>query len=285
MTGVLEAKSELFHLCMEVEETGEAPPTLENVLALIFEEVINESTSTTGSDSQETRRRVLRSTDRSDVPHRRALRADHLPHNRYTRPRRLLTNGRRLEEEGSSAASDLVDAISVTGGQDDKQFFIRFQIDVSRMNIESLDELIQKPLELLSEVDFLANMLPDPGSADSPISMEANVSLAASLHASILVGFEINATEINEFLFGVRNISASELASRAFVQFEDVSAKAEVGASLSGSLDLLDVATLGVEDGSIGESIAAWKPDIDAIRTILIIHPDIFSIGVCSWIG
>ena len=65
------------------------------------------------------------------------------------------------------------------------------------------------------------------------------------------VGFEITSEDIKDILFGDVNITASELASKAFIQFEDVSAKCAVSASVSGSLSLAGVATINVDDGSL----------------------------------
>ena len=66
-----------------------------------------------------------------------------------------------------------------------------------------------------------------------------------------VVGFEITAEDTKDILFGNTNLTALEIASKAFIQFEDVSAKFAVSASVSGSLDLAGVATINVDDGSL----------------------------------
>ena len=113
--------------------------------------------------------KTLQSTSRSLVPRRRAVRAHHLSHNRFIRPQQV-TQGR-----SSDLAGDLLDALAVTGGYDGQQLFVRLQLDLSKQSINSLDQITQKPLELLSEVDFLAKLLPDAGGSESPVSLKADV--------------------------------------------------------------------------------------------------------------
>ena len=73
----------------------------------------------------------------------------------------------------------------------------------------------------------------------------------SSYYLNGAVGFEINAKDINGILFGDKNITALEIASKAFIQFEDVSSKFAVSASVSGSLSLAGVSTINVDDGSL----------------------------------
>ena len=77
----------------------------------------------------------------------------------------------------------------------------------------------------------------------------------SSYYLNGAVGFEITAKDINGILFGDKNITALEIASKAFIQFEDVSAKFAVSASVSGSLSLAGVSTINVDDGSLAFAI------------------------------
>ena len=178
------AKNEIFHLCAEAKELGTTPPTIEDVISTILEDVLNIGVSGAEEASPERRRRTLRSTKDSPMPRRRALRAHHLPHNHFKRPRTLTQ--RRLQEDQDK--SDLMDLLQVTGGYDGNQIFAQFELDVSKQFVSSLDELIQKPLELLSDVDFLKNILPNQGTgADgSPVSLNSSITLDASAHVGVI---------------------------------------------------------------------------------------------------
>ena len=149
---------------------------------MLLEDVLNEGVSDTAESSPERLRRTLRSTKDSPMPRRRALLAHHLPYNNYHRPRRLMQP--RLEDDEEK--SDLMDFLSVTGGYDGEMIFARFELDVSKQMDGSLDDLIQKPLDLLNEIDFLKHMLPDSGADTSPVSLNTDISLAASAHVGVL---------------------------------------------------------------------------------------------------
>lgn len=112
---------ELFHLCAEANTTGASTPTLEDVISMVLEDILNVGGSSTTTLSQEsTRQRSLHTSVASPLHNRRrALRAHHLPRNRFIRPRRLSTKTRgqrRLEE--SNLISDLMDDVAVSGGYD-----------------------------------------------------------------------------------------------------------------------------------------------------------------------
>ena len=189
---LISAKNELFHLCAEVEETGADSPTIERVISMLLEDVLSEGVSDTVESSPERLRRTLRSTKDSPMPRRRALRAHHLPYNNYHRPRRLMQP--RLEDDEEK--SNLMDFLSVTGGYDGEMIFARFELDVSKQFVTSFDELIQKPLDLLNEIDFLKNILPSSGTDKSPVSLDTNVSLAANAHVGVLGAYEKTCEQI-----------------------------------------------------------------------------------------
>ena len=149
---------------------------------MVLEDVLNEGVSDTAESSPERLRRTLRSTKDSPIPRRRALRAHHLPHNNFIRPRRLTEHLSDIDEE----KNDLMDFLSVTGGYDGEMIFARFELDVSKQIDGSLDDLIQKPLDLLNGTDFLKHMLPDLGADTSPVSLNTDISLAASAHVGVL---------------------------------------------------------------------------------------------------
>ena len=162
---------------------------MEDVISTIIEDVLAVSISdpNTAEASSGRLRRTLRSTKNSPMPRRRALRAHHLPHNHFKRPRTLTR--RRLEENENTGAFALMDLIQVTGGYDGKQIFFQFDLDVSKQFVSSFDDLIQKPLELLSEIDFLKNILPaasGAGGGNSPVSIESNITLDGSAHVGVV---------------------------------------------------------------------------------------------------
>ena len=153
---------------------------------MLLEDVLTESVTGVPEASADPvgSRRVLRSTLDTPLPRRRALRAHHLPHNNYIRPRRL--KQRRLVGTGEEDEQDLLDLIHIAGGFDGREISARFELDVSRQLVSSLDELIQKPLDLLNDVDFLKSILPSAGGDELPVSLDANISLAASAHVGVL---------------------------------------------------------------------------------------------------
>ena len=178
---IFSAKNELFHLCAEIEETGESPPTFEDVISMILEDVLGNTSTETSTEETAARRRSLHEVHRTLLPsRRRALRAHHLPHNRFIRPQRHLQ-----EEEDNGIIRDLIDSLSVTGGFDGAKIFIRFELDVSKQAVESLDELIQAPLDLLNEVDFISNIFPG-NEGSSPNNLESDLDLSASAHIGVL---------------------------------------------------------------------------------------------------
>lgn len=196
VNGVLEAKSEIFHLCEEISVTGAKPPTLEDVISMILEDILGESDAVaSASSAQTTERRRMRhvpGTSHLDTHHngrpsalsngrRRALRAHHLPYNRFKRPRRL---GHKHRHLSSDSAGDLIDAISVEGGYDGVSVFFRLELDVSKQAVSSLGAMLETPLDLLSEVDFLTQLFDDSGSG-SPLNIVTDISLSASAHLSV----------------------------------------------------------------------------------------------------
>ena len=72
-----------------------------------------------------------------------------------------------------------------------------------------------------------------------------------------VVGFDITGGEFKDILFGSKDSpSGADIAERSFLQLEDTSAKFEAFTSISGSLDLADAATIGVDDGSISLALS-----------------------------
>ena len=183
------AKNELFHLCEEIKETGDAPPTLEDVISLILEDVLGESKAVAAgsADVEVAGRRALHTIGKHPVlakRRRRALRAHHLSHNRFTRPRRLGHHTRHLQ--ATNALGDLMDAISITGGYEGSLLFLRVELDLSKQSILEKDALIEKPLDLLSEVDFLTDLFGGSGSGGIAGSIDADISFSASAHVGVL---------------------------------------------------------------------------------------------------
>ena len=191
------AKSELFHLCKEVELTGATAPTLEDVISMVLEDVLGEnqgiSATSTAQTAQQRRMRHVPETSHMDLHHngrpsalsngkRRALRAHHLPHNHLKRPRRL---GHKHRHLSSDPLGDLLDAISVEGGYDGTAVFFKLELDVSKQQVSSLGELLEKPLDLLSEVDFLQQLFKDDSGSGSPLNIQTDISLSAGAHLSI----------------------------------------------------------------------------------------------------
>lgn len=148
---------------------------------MLFEDI----TSLSGSKSKDylrdsTRRSLVVANKRPKYTYHRALRARHLRHNRFIRPRPL----RRLDT--SDANSDLtMDDISVTGGYNGAELFVKLQVDVSKVFADSIDELVRKPFDLLKNVDFMKNMFPSIGTNGSDPAIDSSVSFSAGAHASI----------------------------------------------------------------------------------------------------
>lgn len=225
INGILSAKNELFQLCAEVELTGESPPTLQDLYLLILEEI--EDLAPTDA--------VEGTSDR-----RRALRAHHLSHNQYTRPAY-----RRLES--NEVTRNLLDAISASVDYDGKQVLAHVELDVSKSFNTSLEELIEKPLDLLRGVDFLSELFPDASPIDLSLGLDADLLVTASAHVGVSVGFEITGDLMKEVLFNrTFNLDSSFIANRAYLTFEDISAKFELSASVSGDIDLGGSVEVGV---------------------------------------
>ena len=207
----LSVKNELFHLCAEAAETGDVGPLLEDVITMIKEDVLDfvdfDNLFTAEGCATGRRHRALREAGihrattshaifkRTAGDHRgrralrkthpsacspRARRARHLPYNHFTRPPRR----RRLQTECPSI--ELLDGISIIGGYDGIQIFLKLELDVSKEDIEDLREVILKPLKLLSEAEFLRelNLFEDGDSlADSIFdNIEADISFSAGAH-------------------------------------------------------------------------------------------------------
>lgn len=249
LAGVLEAKNELFHLCAEVEITGASPPTLEDLIRMIKEDVIGTVPLQSPVVVVDASGRKLHTAQIFPHHYPRALRAHHLSHNHFIRPRRSLSQERRRLEE-ISVVDALLDSLSVTGGYDGTMFFLRLELDVSKQfDASSLEDLLKQPLNLLRQVDFLKDLFPSPASdsdQDGDLPFNVEISVSASAHASVLFGFELAGTEFLD----VFTFNTTDIASRTFVQFEDLSAKFLLDASVSGAVSLPGVADIGVENGT-----------------------------------
>jgi hypothetical protein len=174
---------------------------------------------------------------------RRAPRARHLRYNRFTRPQ-------RRTQEAQSVVNELLDSISVKGGYDGTQVFIKFEMDVSKQNIGGLEEIITKPLELLTEAGFLRdlNIFSGDSSSGPTFDINADTSFSASAHIGITVGFEIQA---DEFIDVIDNMNANVIASRSFMQFDDISAKFATTARVDGEIGVPDVGSVAIENATI----------------------------------
>ena len=171
------AKNELFHLCAELEVTGGDQPTVKDVLSLLFEEITNAALPSDADSSKDPTIRRLKNT------HRRALRAHHLRHNRFIRPRRL-ANQRLLEDNVD--LSDLIDALSVTGGYNGEELFIKLELDVSKLSVNSIEDLVRKPFEILENVKLIEALFPptDNSTGGKPL-LNSSISFSAGAHAGV----------------------------------------------------------------------------------------------------
>jgi len=249
MDGALEAKNELAHLCKEVEEFDFPPPTIEDVIHVISESVFGEGTAATDIIS-ETRRR-------------RALRAKHLPRNRYTRPRSLrrrrmqekqqegYQGGQRRLQENINLVDNLVDSLSVTGGYDGTEFFLQLDLDVSKQIMDGLETIIQKPLSLLNEIKYLSDLFPASGetsSIDLPFgTFEFDADFAAGARLSVRTGFEITGEKFSD----ISSMNETDVSKKLYLQILEASAKFEVSASVDADLSIAGIADLKVENGTI----------------------------------
>ena len=212
------AKNELFHLCAEAAETGEAGPLLEDVISMLVEDVLDFGNLFTAEGcTTERRHRALRearlhratslhATAASPAPlkivgdhrGRRALRkthpmarhlqritprASHLRYNHFTRPPRR----RHLQAECSSA--ELLDGLFIKGGYDGSQIFVKLELDVSKGAMEDLRDVILKPLQLLGETEFLQdlNLFSGGNSVIDSIfdNINADISFSAGAHMGV----------------------------------------------------------------------------------------------------
>lgn len=234
------------------------------MIALIQEEVFG---AQAGSNSQASARlRSRRQLRFHHLPHTRSsrhqrhrgLRAGHLPHTRYTRPKPLRT--RRLNNEATS--TNLIDSLSVEGGYDGSMLFVRLSLDVSKAGLELVDDLLLTPLEQITGADFLNKIFTSGDNQTSPfadtVSLEADFSAGA--HLSVMTGFEI----IGADLANIASFDSSELASRAFIQFEEASAKFTASAKASGSLNLPGISTLSLNEGSIAVAFGVGMEETSA---------------------
>ncbi len=258
------ANNELLHLCAEVSITGEDPPFLEDVLSILFEDVAVEA----GSGSDET---TPSHVPASRSSHRRALRANHLRHNRFIRSRR--TQSQRRLEDNADTSRDLMDALSITGGYNGEELYIELEIDASKLSINSIEDLVRKPFEMLKHVEFIAALFPptNASTVGEPL-LNSIVSFSAGAHACVrgeisfywnspqlfvtladpiffwitTVGIDITPEEVFDILFSKNTtLEQSFILNNSFIQFEDVSAKFALSASVSGNLNLQGV-TLGM---------------------------------------
>jgi len=178
----LSAKNELTHICAEVTTTGEDPPSLDDVISMLFEDITNEALPSSVSDG--TGRRLKNT-------HRRSMRAHHLQHNRFVRPRRL-ANERRLDDD-ADPTNNLIDALSITGGYNGVELYIRLELDVSKLVISSIDDLVKQPFSHLENVEFLTKLFaPASDSIGEEPALNTSVSFSAGAHVSIR-GAYINA--------------------------------------------------------------------------------------------
>jgi hypothetical protein len=205
--GVLSSKNELFHICAEAEESGLPGPTLEDVLSMILEDVVGEDSSLANNSNRRLRglnhasvahhhrsidftkrhprgRRTLRSTHpNSSYIRERALRAHHLPYNHFTRPQRNLQKLRKLNSLGDA---DLLDKLSISGGYNGNEIFIKFGIDVSKVADIGLNAVITKPLELLSAQNFMQELNLFTGNYSSTLfDVESDISFSAGVHIEL----------------------------------------------------------------------------------------------------
>ena len=66
-----------------------------------------------------------------------------------------------------------------------------------------------------------------------------------------IVGLDITPVQVFNILFSDQQLNSSFILDNTFIQFEDVSAKLALSASVSGSLNLAGVATLGLVNGTV----------------------------------
>eukprot|EP00956_Cyclotella_meneghiniana_P034977 scaffold109952_cov105-Cyclotella_meneghiniana.AAC.1 len=158
----------------EAVQTGDVGPMLEDLITMMIEDVLDfdnvegcterrralrearshHAVRNSGSRNSDHRgRRHLRKTHPAARALRRlAPRAQHLPYNHFTRPRRR----RHLQAECFN--TELLDGLSIKGGYDGTKIFFNIDLDVSRRVIEESREVVLKPLEFLSQTELLQSL-------------------------------------------------------------------------------------------------------------------------------
>jgi hypothetical protein len=238
-----------------VKESGLPPPSIDDVIALIQEEVFgtgkNGGGSSEGAASSQSRRSLrshhLPHTQGSRHQRHRALRAHHLPYNHFESPRDM----RRLQS-ASELLEDLLDSLSVEGGYDGEMVYVRLSLDISKEDLDVIKDLLLQPLNRLSgELDFLSGIFGSDGGSETSLpfgsTVNVDVDFSVGVHVSVLVGFEITSNELSTIF----QFNASSIAERAFIQFEDVSAKFSTSAHANGTLNIAGLAELTLDDGFI----------------------------------
>lgn len=207
--------------------------------------------------------------------HRLAPRARHLRFNHFTRPPRR----RRLQTGCSNA--ELLDGLSLKGGYDGTQIFFKLKLDVSKNDVGDLRDILLKPLEVLNETgsNFLDELNLFSGGTsvmdtvfdniDVDISFLAGAHMAATgkqyphvsrcfnefMHSfenilflvKYLVGFELQGDEFIQ----VPTMSIADIASRSFIQFDDISAKFSATARASGDMDIANIGNIVIDNATI----------------------------------
>lgn len=272
--GALEAKNEIFHMCEEVNATGADPPSIEDVIAIIQEDVLGAQEDVLEAqddifttDSRRLRSRSLRALRNHHLPHTRssrhqrdrALRAHRLPFNHYTRPRnkrsRRLLEEDALEEDASRKV-DLLDSLTVEGGFDGSTIYVQLSIDLSMPELHMLSDLLQRPLAALSNVEKLKNVFGQTNDGNSSLTL--NTDFSAGAHFSVLVGCDITGSELKD----ASNLNATGLFKKSFIQVIDASAKFEASAKINGTLNIEDLASLYVEGGSAGLALGVGISEV-----------------------
>lgn len=197
---LLPAKNEVFHLCAEAEETGDNGPNLDDVISMVLEDVLSKSLSSKLTETSGRQRRALNQarfiyitghsrmapiSQRHRALHishlssdltlnRHVTRTHHLRYNHFTRPQRLLQD---------KVISELLDSLSIRGGFDGSQVFIKIEMDVSKEAVNDLKGLVLQPLQLLAKADFLQDLNIFSGSSSGTLfSLDADISFSADAH-------------------------------------------------------------------------------------------------------
>jgi hypothetical protein len=145
----------------------------------------------------------------------------------------------------------LLDGLFIKGGYDGTQIFFKLELDVSKGGMSDLRDVIMKPLQLLSESNFFngKDFFSDGADAAASVfdNIDADISFSAGAHMGVTVGFELQG---NEFI-QIPSMTQAQLASRSFLQFDDISAKFMTTARASGDMDIAGVGNVGVKDAII----------------------------------